>query len=293
MPRSLDRTLGFTDLLFIVIGTVIGSGIFIVPATVLRQTGGALGPAMLVWFVAGILSLLGALTYGEMGAAKPDAGGLYSYIRDAFGPLPAFLYGWTLFLVIGPGAVATLAVAFATYLGEFVVLEPAAAKGAAMAMIAVIGTLTALLAATIGCVQNHIKRVLAYSTVSQLGFMFTALGVGSIAQLWVGQQFRNDALAEVVGVRPGRPAGESERVLDLGALSVVLVERAVVRTRLCLCLVREHKRPSTLLPFRPRKERGGYRSRSRCLLCCCRSLLCRSRGFCLRLLLGSSSSTAG
>ena len=87
--HTLSRTLGFTDLVLIVIGTVIGSGIFIVPATVLTQTGGALGTALLVWFVAGVLSLLGALTYGELGAANPDAGGLYVYIRDAFGTLPA------------------------------------------------------------------------------------------------------------------------------------------------------------------------------------------------------------
>ena len=98
--RTLERTLGFTDLVLIVVGTVIGSGIFIVPATVLRQSGGALGVALLVWLVAGVLSLLGALTYGELGAAKPEAGGLYAYIRDAFGPLPAFLYGWTKFFVI-------------------------------------------------------------------------------------------------------------------------------------------------------------------------------------------------
>ena len=88
--RTLERTLGFTDLVLIVIGTVIGSGIFIVPATVLRQSDGAVGTAMLVWLVAGILSLLGALTYGELGAANPDAGGLYVYIRDSFGPSPPF-----------------------------------------------------------------------------------------------------------------------------------------------------------------------------------------------------------
>ena len=77
-PRSLARTLGFTDLVLIVIGTVIGSGIFIVPSIVLRQTGGTLGPALLVWLVAGVLSLLGALTYGELGAAKAESGGLYA-----------------------------------------------------------------------------------------------------------------------------------------------------------------------------------------------------------------------
>ena len=135
---TLDRTLGFRDLVLIVIGTVIGSGIFIVPATVLTQSGGALGIAGLVWLSAGILSLLGALTYGELGAANPDAGGLYVYIRDAFGPLLAFLYGWTAFFVISTGSVATLAVAFTGYLGQFIDVSPAMAKVIAVLLIAVI-----------------------------------------------------------------------------------------------------------------------------------------------------------
>ena len=115
---ELKRTLGLRDLVLIVIGTVIGSGIFIVPASTLGQTGGDVKAALLVWLVAGVLSLLGALTYGEMGAANPDAGGLYVYLRDAFGELPAFLYGWTALLVIASGSTATLAVAFSNYLGQ-------------------------------------------------------------------------------------------------------------------------------------------------------------------------------
>jgi APA family basic amino acid/polyamine antiporter len=105
---------------------------------VLRQSEGAVGLALLIWFVAGILSLLGALTYGEMGAMRPDAGGLYVYIRDAFGPLPAFLYGWTVFIVVGSGAVATLAVAFTNYARQFLPLSPIAAKVLAVGMIAVV-----------------------------------------------------------------------------------------------------------------------------------------------------------
>ncbi|MGH7751667.1 MAG: amino acid permease, partial [Gemmatimonadales bacterium] len=112
---ELKRVLGARDLMLLVVGSVIGSGIFIVPATVLRQTGEFVGPALLVWLVGGILSLLGALTYAELGAMNPKAGGLYIYVRDTFGPLPAFLYGWTMFFAISSGAVATLAVAAAGY----------------------------------------------------------------------------------------------------------------------------------------------------------------------------------
>ena len=135
---TLNRTLTLRDLILIVIGTVIGSGIFLVPGAVLRQTGGSVGVALLVWLAAGVLSLLGALTYGEMGAAKPDAGGLYVYLRDALGPLPAFLYGWTMFFVMATGSCATLAVAFTNYLGQFVALPPIAGKAVSILMIFVV-----------------------------------------------------------------------------------------------------------------------------------------------------------
>jgi len=132
---SLPRTLGLRDLIWLTIGSVIGSGIFLVPGTVLRQVDGLIIPAMLVWLVGGLLSLLGALTYGELGAMKPDAGGLYVFIRDCFGRFPAFLFGWTLFFVISSGAVATLAVAFSAYLGELVPLTPVMEKLIAVLMI--------------------------------------------------------------------------------------------------------------------------------------------------------------
>src|SRR5687767_11785184 len=119
---KLARTLGFRDLLFIVIGSVIGSGIFLSPGGVLNEVDAKIVPAMLVWLVGGVLSLLGALTYGELSATNPAAGGLYIYIRDSFGRLPAFLFGWTFFFVITSGTVAALAVAFTTYLKELVPL---------------------------------------------------------------------------------------------------------------------------------------------------------------------------
>lgn len=134
---ELRRSLGFTDLVLLVIGTVIGSGIFLVPGVVLRQTGGATGSALLVWVVAGVLSLLGALTYAELGAMKPESGGLYAYIRDAFGPLPAFLFGWTTFVVIGSGSIATLAVAFGGYASQVVPIGALGARAMSVLVIAV------------------------------------------------------------------------------------------------------------------------------------------------------------
>ncbi|HMA43466.1 MAG TPA: amino acid permease [Gemmatimonadales bacterium] len=126
--RDLTRTLRQGDLVLVVIGTVIGSGIWLVPGTVLRNTAGDPGVALLVWLGGGICSLLGALTFAELGALYPDAGGSYTYVREAFGRFPAFLLGWTLFLAINTGSTATLAVAFATYAGELVSLGPVGGK---------------------------------------------------------------------------------------------------------------------------------------------------------------------
>ncbi len=194
--RTLDRTLGFTDLVLIVIGTVIGSGIFIVPAAVLTQSEGALGTAMLVWLVAGVLSLLGALTYGELGAANPDAGGLYVYIRDAFGPLPAFLYGWTTFFVISTGSVATLAVAFTGYLGQFTEVSPLMAKVIAVLVILVIATVNVLGTRKGANVQN-------WST----GLKTLAIVGMSIALLARGSGFSGDLQVWPAEFTPGLLSG--------------------------------------------------------------------------------------
>ena len=187
MADPLKRTLGTRDLAFIVIGTVIGSGIFVVPGAVLRQTGGHVGVALLVWLTAGVLSLLGALTYAELGAADPDAGGVYAYIRDAFGPLPAFLYGWATFFVISSGSVATLAVAFTGYLDQLVALGPAAAKVVAVLMIT---------AVTVVNVRGtrHGANVQNWTTVTKAGAIVllsvllvasgTGLGEGREAGFW-------------------------------------------------------------------------------------------------------------
>lgn len=126
-----------SDLVLMIIGTVIGSGIFLVPGPVLHAVGNSVPLALTVWVAGGILSLLGAVTYGELSAMKPQAGGLYVYIRDCFGHFPAFLFGWTLFFVISSGSIATLAVAFSNYMGEFVELSRWSMKAIAVAVILV------------------------------------------------------------------------------------------------------------------------------------------------------------
>ena len=102
----------------IVVGTIIGSGIFLVPSEMMQAVGSA-WLVYLAWIVGGALSLAGAITYAELGAMKPQAGGEYVYIRDAYGPLPAFLYAWTWFAIAKPASVATLTIGLVRILGTF------------------------------------------------------------------------------------------------------------------------------------------------------------------------------
>ncbi len=110
------RAIGLFDGTMIVVGSMIGSGIFIVSADISRQTGSA-GGLLLTWILAGFLTIAAALSYGELAALFPHAGGQYIYLREAFSPLWGFLYGWTLFLVIQTGTIAAVAIGFARYLG--------------------------------------------------------------------------------------------------------------------------------------------------------------------------------
>src|SRR5574341_2527968 len=103
----------------IVAGSMIGSGIFIVSADIARHTGSA-GGLILTWVITGLLTVTAALSYGELAAMMPAAGGQYVYLREAYSPLWGFLYGWTLFLVIQSGTIAAVAVGFARYLGVVV-----------------------------------------------------------------------------------------------------------------------------------------------------------------------------
>ena len=107
-------TLGLFSATMMVVGGIIGSGIFLNPAIVAARVG-TTALTLLVWILGGVVALIGALVYAELGASRPVAGGGYVYLRDAYGPLPAFLYGWTLLLVIATGAIAAVAVTFANY----------------------------------------------------------------------------------------------------------------------------------------------------------------------------------
>src|SRR5580692_1450449 len=114
--QTLDRRLGVFSATTIIVGSMIGSGIFIAPSIMAGYVA-APGLWLGLWLVGGALTLLGALAYGELCAMMPQAGGQYVFLREAFGPRVAFLYGWTLFLVIQTGINAAVAIAFAKFLG--------------------------------------------------------------------------------------------------------------------------------------------------------------------------------
>ncbi len=118
---GFQQRLGLFDATMLVAGSMIGSGIFIVSAEIARDVGSS-GWLLLVWIVTGIMTVIGALSYAELAAMMPHAGGQYVYLREAYSPLWGFLYGWTLFLVIQTGTIAAVAVAFAKFTG---VLLPA------------------------------------------------------------------------------------------------------------------------------------------------------------------------
>src|SRR6184192_4281822 len=123
--QGFSRGLGLFDSTMLVVGVMIGSGIFIVSSEMARQIGGP-GWLLVAWAIAGALTIAGALSYGELSAMMPQAGGMYVYLREAYSPMWGFLYGWTLFTVIQTGTIAAVAVAFARFTG---VLLPRISEG--------------------------------------------------------------------------------------------------------------------------------------------------------------------
>jgi len=237
---SLRRTLGTWDLTLLVIGNVIGSGIFIVPSTVLRQSG-SVNVALAVWVVGGILSLFGALAYAELGAMDEGSGGLYSYVRDAFGQFPAFLFGWTLFFGIGGGTIAALVVAATRYLGQFFTLGPVSSRAVPLAIIAGIGVITVRGIRESASVQNwgtaiKLLAVVVMSVVllakGQGGAplpelvspgtmsVLSAAGTAMISVLWAyeGWQYVTFSAGETINPRRSLPIA-----IGLGTAGIVVV----------------------------------------------------------------------
>ena len=185
---GLARKLGLFDATMIVMGGIIGSGIFVNPAEVARHVA---TPSLIVgaWLIGGAVALIGALVYAELAARRPEVGGQYAYIRDAWGPVPAFLYGWGLLLVIQSGGMAAVAITFARYATE---LTGTALPEAGLA-VAALAALTAI-------------NCLGVRSGSNVQSFLMLLKIAAIAML-VGAGFLFAPAAPMPGAAPAEPLG--------------------------------------------------------------------------------------
>jgi len=199
---ELRRDLTLFDSISLVIGTIIGSGIFLVPAEIanaVHTPGWMLG----IWVIGGVLTMLGALSLAELGAAMPEAGGIYTFIGRAFGPLLGFLCGWMMFTVITSGSIATLGAAFPIYLGAFVPLTPTTTKLVSIVAIVVMTWI----------------NIIGVKNGARLGNVLTVLKVGGLV-----------VMVLCVFLLPAQAPAASTPVMDLpagpvpiGAIGVALV----------------------------------------------------------------------
>ena len=234
---ELSRTIGLLDATVIVVGTVIGSAIFLVPNSVAQSLPSAVS-ILLVWTLTGVLSFFGALAFAELGAMMPDTGGQYVYLREAYGPLTGFVSGWALFLVIQTGSLATLAAGFAIYLAYFI---PLSTIGARLASVLLIAALTAvnyrgvrlgvgvqrvftflkLAGLTIIVASAFIAPRHATTTASiSMPFSWSSFGVAMIACLWAYEGW--NSLSFVAG-EVERPSRNIPLALGIGAAMLIAI----------------------------------------------------------------------
>ena len=172
---ELARDLGVSHASAVVVGTIIGSGIFLVPAEMMQAVGSA-KLVYLAWLVGGLLSFFGALTYAELGAMKPQAGGEYVYVRDAYGPLGGFLYAWTWFVIAKPASVATIATGLVRILGTFPIFSFFPHNAFTVPFAVSWGQLVAITAAILISVLNY----LGVKKAGEFQLVFTVLKVAII-----------------------------------------------------------------------------------------------------------------
>ncbi len=172
---ELRRALSTFDLTMIAIGSTIGSGIFLTPSSIAHALP---SPAWIlgVWCIGGVMALSGALTFAELGAMMPRAGGVYVFLNEAYGGLAGFLYGWAYFLVVNTGGIAALAIAFSTYLGFFVPLGPEGIRVAGIAGILVVTAIN-ILGVKAGGVFSDVFTILKLLAIA--GLIAVGLGWGS------------------------------------------------------------------------------------------------------------------
>jgi len=185
--ERLPRSVGLLDAVAVLVGVTIGSGIFRVPATVAGQLQQP-GPVILCWVLGGAVALFGALTIAELAGALPRSGGIFAWLFESFGPLPAFLFGWTELAVIRASSLGATSTIFADYLGHFMALSPMQVRYVAAAVIIVIGAMNYIgvrQAATVMSVATIAKYV-AVMGLGLLSFTVATGGLSHFTPAWSG-----------------------------------------------------------------------------------------------------------
>ena len=175
--ERLPRHLGLWSAVAVLVGSTIGSGIFRVPASVADRLQDP-GPVLVAWVVGGVIALFGALTIAELAGALPRSGGVFAYILEAFGPLPAFLFGWSELAVIRASALGAIATIFAEYFGYFVPMTPTQVRLLAAAAVIAVGLLNYLGVSRAAVVMN-LTTVAKYGALAALGLLAFSAGQGS------------------------------------------------------------------------------------------------------------------
>src|ERR1051326_8266453 len=179
---DLARDLNVSHAAAIVVGTIIGSGIFLVPKEMMQAVGSA-HLVYLAWIVGGLLSFFGALSYSELAAMRPQAGGEYIYMRDGYGPLGGFLYAWTYFLIAKPGSMATIATGLVRILGTFAPLAFLPQPVLTFPMLVTWGQLVAIAAVAFISFINYIGvrregEFQLFFTLLKIAIILAIVGVG-------------------------------------------------------------------------------------------------------------------
>ena len=175
--ERLPRSLGLWSAIAVLIGSTIGSGIFRVPAGVAARLGEP-GPVLLAWVLGGGIALFGALTYAELAAAMPRSGGVFAYLLEGFGPLPAFLFGWSELTVIRASALGATSTIFAEYLGYFIRLAPEQVRYLAAVAIVVVGFINYVGVKHAAVVMNFVTLA-KYGALAGLALLAFTAGDGS------------------------------------------------------------------------------------------------------------------
>ncbi len=183
VPDRLPRRLGLWSAIAVAVGSTIGSGIFGVPGSIAAQVG-TLGSMVVAWTIGAVVALFGALTVAELSALYPRSGGVYVYLREAYGPVPAFLFGWTELLVIRPSALGGIAMIFARYLGQFLPMDDAQVRIVAAGAIALLAAANIRSVTWGAAVENATTaaKVLALAGLSLVVFAFARGVHGALAE---------------------------------------------------------------------------------------------------------------